>query len=62
MLVVKKPIGIPINKQFKKWLSSKNAPSNIANPVPRVNNGPKERKMAISPSPLLATNLNGLAV
>ena len=39
-----------------------NAIVEIANNVPRVSNGPKANKIAISPSPLLEANLIGLAV
>ena len=34
----------------------------IANNVPRVSSGPKAKKIANSPSPLLEANLIGLAV
>ena len=34
----------------------------IAYPVPSVRSGPKARKIANSPKPLLATSLKGLAV
>ena len=34
----------------------------IAKSAPSVSTGPKAKKIAISPSPLLATSLTGLAV
>ena len=34
----------------------------IANALPKVNNGPKVKKTTASPSPFLEDNLRGLAV